>query len=276
MAKKAAKTHPRLSVTLSPGQSPGDFPASEQAKASTPAPESATFPVSAIARAQHPRTSAWAGLSEAGQILAEAEAHKGAPLSREELRALQVLHLDAYDPDWSFQLRGISTDWMNGWEHAFALASQQMERSQYREPLYGIGLFGCVGKARPAGATANASRTTVRFHNATLQVADPEAFFQGTWEGQMTALDAQGICQALAAAVGDADAHTGEAAASLTAAYCFDEVLDVLYEAGNHALDYVVGYLFGLCEGLLCGRTNPPARIQGEHASASIEVARNT
>lgn len=55
-----------------------------------------------------------------------------------------------------------------------------------------------------------------------------------------------------------------------------DELLDLIYETGNHRLDYVVGYVLGLSEGLLCGRTNPPAQIQAECASTSADAIGNS
>jgi hypothetical protein len=176
----------RISVTLSPGCTADPLQAG--------APSLAAFPVSRIAREPHPRVNLWAGLSEASQILAEAEAHKGAPLTQAELRALMELHLDCYDPDWSFQKQGISEEWMRGWERAFALASQHAARARCPEPPHGIGALYHPGGARgdsPAQARA-ASLPSVRFCQAQVLVQDPAAFFQGVWEGQMAALEERG------------------------------------------------------------------------------------
>lgn len=219
----------------------------------------ASFPVSRIACESHQRVNLWAGLVEGGQILSEAEAHKGAPLTQAELRMLQVQHLDAYDPDWAFGRRGISEEWLHGWEHAFALAAQQAARACDAEPLHGIGIMSRMGV--PASEGTGAQRTSVRFRQAQFQVHDPEAFFQGVWEGQLAALDAQG------ATTGCSFSDTGTAASSnnvsrqVTAAWCFDELLDLVVETGNYGLDYVVGYVLGYSEGLLSGRTYPPASV---------------
>src|SRR5262245_15519757 len=99
-------TRTRITVTVLPGSS--DALRTEAPDTSSPG----SFPLSRCALEEHPRESAWAGLAEAGQILAEAEAHKGAPLTREELRAVMDAHQDAYDPDWAFHQRGITDEWI--------------------------------------------------------------------------------------------------------------------------------------------------------------------
>ncbi len=264
---KSTQKKPRLAITLSPDHPVDGSPVSQPEAQTAPLPEAATsliFPISAIVHEEHPRQSAWAGLAEACQILAEAEAHKGSPLTFLDLRTLMLSHLDGYEPNWHFHLREIADAWMAGWEHAFALAAQRTERLQYSDPLSGIGLFGGVDQAPVAETAANEQRTTVHFRHARLRVTQPEDFFQGVWEGQCTALDVRDPDQTRQASQG------GEAAASLSAVWCFDELLDLFYELGNHRIDYAIGYVLGLCEGLLYGRTNAPDLIQRESTSVSV------
>ncbi len=256
---QASTTGVRVSVTLAPGCSTTSV--SMDISASPPLPTiaaSSVFPVSTIAQDNHPRTSAWAGLAEASQILAEAEAHKGSPLSREELRALMEAHLDAYDADWAFGRSGISEAWMAGWSHAFALAAQQVERLRDPEPLHGIGLVS--RQHLPLSAQPDQPRTTICFRKAQIAVADLHAFWQGVWEGQLAALDEQEEWIVIASE------GSGESLFPLSSARIFDDLLDLVYETGNHGLDFVTGYVLGYSEGLLCGRTVPPVRREATPA----------
>jgi hypothetical protein len=249
-----ARTH--FSVTLVPG----GFPVSVSMDISTlcfPSQASAcpVFPVSMVALSEHPRVSAWAGLAEAGQILAEAEARKGASLSLEDLRAVQVMHLDAYDPAWNFERRGVSEEWISGWSHAFALYARQITRVRDPEPVHGIGLVytsASVAGAQPQAQT-DQPRAIVHFRQAQLAVADPTAFWQGIWEGQLAALDGQNTWKI---------SGTHATRESFSSARYWDDLQDLFAETGNHGLDFITGYVLGLSEGLLCGRTNPPARVQ--------------
>lgn len=274
-------THPqqartRISVTLIPGSFPVSMSMEISAPCSLPQAE-ASFPfsVSAIALCDHPRVNAWAGLAEAGQILSEAEAHKGGLLSQEELRAVMDAHLDAYDPTWSFG-RGITEAWLTGWSQAFALYSRQIARSTHPEPIHGSELLASDSLAEHATASAlpaEAPPQTVRFRKASLQVRDPEAFWEGVWQGQY---NAQTLCSPLELWAAMRSAEGLPAVGPVTVAWCFDELLDLFTEAGNHGMEFVVGYTLGLCEGLLCGRINPPVRIQAEHASASSGLGENS
>jgi len=237
-----SETRPRMTVTLFPGRSTDALPTGTPGTSPL-----GSFPISKVALEEHPRTSRWVGLAEAGQILAEAEAYKGAPLTQVELRALMVAHLDAYDPNWSFHRRGISDEWMSGWEYAFALAAQQIARGQDAEPPHGIGImahdrFSWPYQSDDSASSKSSPLLEARFRQARVLVHDPQDFFQGVWEGQLAALN--------------------NAARPASAAWCFDELLDLLYETGNYGLDFVVGYVLGYGEGLLCGRVWPPARIQ--------------
>ena len=209
------------------------------------------FPISAIAQASHSRATMWEGLAQASQIVSEAETRKGVPLTQTELRVLMNFHLDAYDPDWMWSRQGITNAWMAGWEHAFALAAQRVERARDPEPGSGIGLL--ASGAPPSPSDRLVSRSTVHFRRAQLQVAAPEDFFQGVWEGQLAALDAQPPWQVAL-----------ESAPPRSTVQIFDDLLDLLYETGNHGIDFVVGYTLGLCEGLLCGRIWPPMQKGGE------------
>ena len=253
----------RLSVTLFYDHPPDDFGEASQAHSLPQAMASTPFPLSNITLDDHPRDSVWAGLAEAGQILAEAEIHKGAPLTLAELRTLMETHLDAYEPRWSFGWRGIGEVWLSGFSHAFAFYAQQAVRIQNAEPLHGIGLVGQMGGSRPAEGdtlaqpTEPLSPSTVRFREATITVSDPEAFWQGVWEGQLAALEQRvwAGCQSLT---------RGATIGPVSSAWCFDELTDLCYEAGNHGLDFIAGYMLGLSEGLLCGRLIPPAKVQVE------------
>ncbi len=265
MTTKAATTQPRLSVTLSPGQSLGDLLTDTQTPSSMLAEEHAAFPVSAIAHEEHPRTNAWAGLAEAGQILAEAEAHMGRALTQAELRTVLDAHLDTYDPTWNFGRAGISDAWIAGFCHTFALYAQAVARQRHQEPIAGIGLVGCPEAAPSPRCATDQPRTPVQFRHATILVADPDAFWQGIWEGQLAALDAQPAWQT-----------PGMVIPPLTSAGLCDELLDLVVELGNHGLDFVTGYVLGESEGLLCGRTTPPARRQVECAFVSAGSGGNS
>lgn len=255
---KTPSGRPRISVTLSNNHFPDCSPESRQEQASplSEVAASVIFPISAIVRASYPRTSAWAGLSEAGQILCEAEAHKGAPLTQEELRALEMAHLDAYDRDWAFQRRGISEEWIGGWSHAFALYAQAVARARDSDPLHGLGQVSHTGTVTAQQTCDPQPQTTIRFRHARLRVTSHEDFWQGIWEGQLAALDEQPAWQETQAGWGCAPAR------SLSVARYCDDLLDLVYELGNHGLDFVTGYVLGYAEGLLCGRTFPPARVR--------------
>jgi len=99
-------------------------------------------------------------------------------------------------------------------------------------------------------------------------VTDQEDFFQGVWEEQLAALDEQGVWTALRHKGSGDPALSDEALGTVSAAWCFDALLDLLHEAGNHGIDFVAGYVLGYSEGLLCGLTFPPARLQTEVYSA--------
>ncbi len=43
----------------------------------------------------------------------------------------------------------------------------------------------------------------------------------------------------------------------LTAARYCDDLLDLVHETGNHGLDFIMEYVLGYSEGLLCGRVIP-------------------
>ncbi len=257
MTTKAAKTHPRISVILSPGQSPDDTSVPTSAP---PLPPDTVFPILAIAHDDHPSENAWAGLAEGAQIPCEAEAHKGDPLTQEELHAVLQAHQDTYEPRWNWQRVGITTDWMAGFEHGFMLYNQQRVRDAYPEPVHGIGL---VQTSSPATSGEREPRALVQFRKATFQVADPAEFREGQYN-VATLSSPQELWAALRQREGLPT--TGV----VTATWCFDELLDLVAEGGNYGLNFVMGYVLGLCEGVLSGRTHTPARIQAEDTSVSF------
>jgi len=175
--------------------------------------------------------------------------------------------LDAYDPRWSFGQRGISDAWMRGWCYAFALYAQALACCRHPEPVTGLGLVSDGDTTASEQTVSRRPQTIVRFRQVRITVADPDAFFQGIWEGQLAALDAQPAWQVLRAA---------GASGPLSSARYVDELLDLMYETGTHGIDFLTGYVLGYSEGLLCGRLVPPARVQTERCSTSVGSGENS
>jgi len=207
----------------------------------------ATYPISKIALEEHPRVSVWAGLAEGCQILSDAEEWKGASLSKTELCALFEIHLDAYDPDWTFHRRGISDEWIGGWCHAFQLATQQVERAHYPDSSEAVG--------SPTYGDTSKLEQSICFRRAKLNVYDAEAFRLGAWQGQMTGVDErEGQLECTSGYQGEVKLNT------TSSVRLFDEVLDVVTDTGNLGLDYVVGYVLAYSDALLSGRQRYTAK----------------